>query len=101
MANSISGRALAGTVLALTGAATASVTAGPTGLYSFTGLAAGAYTITPSKPGIAFTPAASLQTIIASDITGVNFLGSSVGSQGSTYTIQNVIDRIMAMPDVE
>jgi len=101
MANSISGRALAGTVLALTGAATASVTAGPTGLYSFTGLAAGAYTITPSKPGIAFTPAASLQTIVASDITGVNFLGSSVGSQGSTYTIQNVIDRIMAMPDVE
>jgi hypothetical protein len=101
MANSISGRALAGTVLALTGTATASVTAGPTGLYSFTGLAAGPYTITPTKPGIVFTPTSSLQTIVATDITGVNFLGQSVGSQGSTYTIQDLIDRIVSLPDME
>ena len=101
MANSISGQALAGATITLSGTASAVTTAGPTGLYSFTGLAAGAYVIKPTKPGIKFTPASSNQTIVASDITGVNFLGQPVGSQGSTYTIQNIVDRVMSFADIE
>jgi hypothetical protein len=101
MANSISGKALAGSTISLTGTATATTTAGPTGLWSFSGLAAGPYTITPTKLGIKFTPALSNQTIVVTDITGVNFLGQPVGSQGSTYTIQNIVDRVYSFADIE
>src|SRR5260370_42064102 len=87
--------------LTQSGAIIATTTAGPTGLYSFTGLSAGTYVITPTRLGIAFTPASSQQIIVASNITGVNFLGTSVGSQGSTYTIQNVIDRIKGFAELE
>lgn len=101
MPNSISGRALAGATIDLTGAATAQTTAGPTGTYSLSGLANGVYVITPSKLGIKFTPTSSTQTIVGVDISGVSFLGSAVGSSDSTYTIQNVVDRVMAFGDIE
>ena len=101
MANSISGKALAGSTVVLTGTATASTTAGPTGAWSFTGLAAGAYVITPSKRGFVFTPSSSSQTIVATDISGLVFLGQPVGSQGSTYTLQNVVDRVKGFGDIE
>lgn len=103
MANSISGQALAGSTITLSqgGTIISTVTAGPTGLYSFTGLSAGTYIVTPSRPGIAFVPVSSQQTIVASNITGVNFLGTSVGSQGSTYTVQNVADRVKGFADLE
>jgi len=101
MANSISGQALAGATITLSGAASATTTANPLGQYSFSGLAAGAYVVTPTKTGIKFTPTSSNQTIVATDIIGVNFLGQSVGSQGSTYTIQNIIDRVQSFGDIE
>jgi hypothetical protein len=98
---SISGQALAGSTMTLTGTASATTTAGPTGLYSFTGLANGPYTITPSRIGITFTPASSAQTVASANIAGVNFLGQSVGSAGSTYTIQNIVDRVSSLGDIE
>ena len=101
MSNSISGQALAGATITLSGAASAVTTAGPTGLYSFAGLNAGPYTITPSKLGIRFTPTSTNVTIVATNIVGVNFLGQPVGSQGSTYTIQNIIDRVVSFGDIE
>jgi|SRR5579859_876783 len=101
MANQISGKALAGATMVLSGAASAITTAGPTGSYAFTGLAAGVYTVTPSKPGIVFSPASQNATIVASDIVLNPFLGTSVGSQGSTYTIQNIVDRVQGFADIE
>lgn len=101
MSNTISGKALAGALMTLSGTASATTTAGPTGLYSFPGLAAGAYVVTPSKIGIQFVPAFQNETIVASDITGVNFLGTSVGSAGSTYTIQNEVDRVQSFGEIE
>ncbi len=98
---SISGQALAGSTMTLTGAASASVTAGPTGLYSFTNLAPGAYTVTPSRPGIAFNVPFQNLNLTSANLTGVNFYGTSVGSQGSTYKIQDVINRVMAFGDIE
>lgn len=94
---------MAGSTMTLTlaGATIATTTAGPTGVYSFTGLSAGTYLITPTRIGIAFTPASSQQTIVATNITGVNFLGTSVGAQGSTYTIQNVVDRVKGFAELE
>ena len=104
---SISGQALAGALITVTnpgaaaGVVVATGTAGPTGLYSIAGLAAGNYVVTPTRPGIIFVPLNSPQTIVASNITGVNFLGTSVGSQGSTYTIQNLIDRTKSISGIE
>jgi len=101
MANSISGQALAGATITLSGAAAAVTTAGPTGLYSFTGLAAGSYVVTPTKLGIKFTPVSTNVVIVATNIVGINNLGQPVGTQGSTYTIQNIIDRVVSFGDVE
>lgn len=101
MANQISGKALAGSTMVLSGAASATTTAGPTGSYAFTGLAAGAYVVAASKPGIVFTPVTQNATIVASDIVLSPFLGTSVGSQGSTYTIQNIVDRVQGFADLE
>lgn len=101
MANSISGKALAGATILLSGATTATTTAAPNGTYSFSGLAAGAYVVTPVKTGIKFVPASANETIVATDISGVNFLGTPVGTQGSTYTLQNVVDRVMSFADIE
>ncbi len=103
MANAISGQALAGTTLILSqaGVMVASVIAGPTGAYSFSGLAAGVYVVTPTKQAIIFTPTNATETIVATDITGVNFYGNSVGSAGSTYTVRNVLDKVIPFADIE
>jgi hypothetical protein len=56
-----------------TGTASGSVTADSSGDYSIPLLAAGSYTITPSKTGKTFSPTSTPETVVASDITGVNF----------------------------
>src|SRR5579859_3017461 len=98
MANSISGQASAAALITLSGAAAATTFAGPTGLYSFTGLAAGTYTITPSKTGLAFSPASKNATIVATDITGINFLATSANVAGSNNTLRNSVDRVIMHP---
>lgn len=45
------------------------------GNYSFTNLAAGTYTITPSKPGVSFTPASLTATVPPNQI-GQNFIAT-------------------------
>ncbi len=64
ISGTISGSAGSGATVKLTGAATATVTANSSGVYSFTGLANGSYTVTPSKFLRAFTP--SQQTVTVS-----------------------------------
>jgi len=59
-------------------AASATTTADASGNYSFTGLANGSYTVTPSKAGFTFTPASQAVTINGANQTGVNFTASAV-----------------------
>lgn len=101
MANSISGKAAAGALITLSGAASATTFANLQGNYIFSGLAAGAYVITPFSQNLKFSPAFSNQTIVATDITGVNFLAQSAGQAGSTFTVQNVLDRVRTFPLLE
>jgi len=78
----------AGTTLALSGPMTASVTADLSGNYTFSGLADGVYTVTPSKSGFTFTP--PNQTVIISggvSSPGVNFTIQSI----PTYTLSGTI----------
>jgi inhibitor of cysteine peptidase len=64
---------LPGVTMTLSGAGAATATTDASGNYTFSGLANGIYTITPSKTGYTFTPASSLQTVSGANISGVNF----------------------------
>ncbi len=80
MSNTISGNAgVAGAAIALTGAATASTTSAADGTYSFAGLSAGAYVVTPTLAGVTFTPAFLDETLSGSDITDANFVAQATG----------------------
>jgi hypothetical protein len=63
----------AGTTVGLSGAATANVTADSSGNYSFSGLANGTYTVTPSRSGATFTPTSQSVTINGASVAAVNF----------------------------
>jgi hypothetical protein len=64
----------------LGGAASATVTADGSGNFSFTGLANGNYTVTPSRSGYTFSPASQSVTVNGANVTSVNFTGTSSGS---------------------
>jgi uncharacterized protein (TIGR03437 family) len=74
-----------GATVTLTGAASASTTANSSGSYTFSGLANGAYTVTPSKSGYSFTPVNSAVTINGANQT-VNFTAAA-----QTWTISGTI----------
>ena len=65
-----------GATVKLSGAATATTTANTAGTFTFTGLANGAYTVTPSHAGFTFAPASVNATVNGANITGVNFAGT-------------------------
>ena len=78
-----------GATVALTGSASAVVTADSTGNYSFTGLASGSYTITPSKSGYTFTPASLQTTVSGASVSLIKFTATSSSGQsacGDTLT---------------
>jgi hypothetical protein len=79
------GAPLSGVKVTLTGAASKSVTTGTNGAYSFTALAAGGYTVTPSKTGLAFcTASAALPKLRGNAVE--DFSGSSGGCQAPVHT---------------
>lgn len=76
----------AGTVVTLSGAASASTTADAAGNYNFVNLAPGTYTVTPSASGTVFTPASQTVTLGSAHALGVNFTASAV-----TYSISGTV----------
>ncbi len=79
------GTPLSGVKLTLSGSAAKSYTTGTNGAYGFTGLAAGAYTITPSKTGLLFcAPSADLPKLRVNAVE--DFSGSAGGCQAPTYS---------------
>jgi hypothetical protein len=69
------GTPLAGVTMKLSGAATATTSTDNNGNYSFTGLANGSYTITPSKSGYKFSPKSKTVKVNNKSVTNVNFKG--------------------------
>jgi len=78
LSGTISGSAGNGATLTLGGAASATTTANTSGNYSFSGLGNGTYSVTPSKIGYAFSPAAQSETINSANVSNVNFTGNAV-----------------------
>ncbi|HZU21582.1 MAG TPA: DUF4082 domain-containing protein, partial [Terriglobales bacterium] len=66
-----------GASVALSGAATASTTADSSGNYSFSNLANGSYTVTPTKSGYTVNPASQNVTISNANAASVNFTATS------------------------
>ncbi len=98
-----------GAKVMLSGAASTSTTALSDGNYSFGGLPAGNYTITPTKSGYRFSPASQNETISVGNVAGVNFTGSSTnpttfsisgtispaaGASGATVTLSGTISAV-------
>jgi hypothetical protein len=79
-----------GSVMTLSGAASATTTPNASGIYSFTGLTNGNYTVTPGNPGYSFTPASEAVTINDANVTAVNFSATGTGT-APTYSISGTI----------
>ena len=73
----------AGATITLSGASSANAVADVNGNYSFTGLANGSYTVTPSKAGYIFGPVNQPVTLNGANQTGVNFTAQSLTSSWS------------------
>lgn len=84
------GVALPGVSVALTGLASASTATDSSGTFNFTGLANGAYTLTPSLGGYTFTPAATPFTVSSSNATGLNFTAALL-----TYPSTDLVNSYM------
>jgi hypothetical protein len=72
-----------GVTITLSGAASAATTTDGSGNYSFSGLANGAYTITPSKAGLTFSPSSANATVNGANVTGVNFSVATYSLSGT------------------
>lgn len=86
--------AISSVTVNLTGAASKSTTTNTSGNYSFTGLANGSYTVTPSKSGCTFSPTSTNITINGANQTA-NFTGTCTSgdtqlSNGVALSNQNV-----------
>src|SRR5581483_1559516 len=91
---SISGSA--GTSGATVTAGSSSATSDASNNYSIANLAAGTYTVTPSKSGCTFSPASASVTITSANVTGINFtatctaptftISGNAGTSGATIT---------------
>jgi hypothetical protein len=79
------GGPLAGVTMTLSGAATGTTTTDSNGNYTFSNLANGNYTVTPSMTGYTFSPASRTVTISGANVTGQNFTGTPTG--GGTFSI--------------
>ncbi|MGB7583834.1 MAG: carboxypeptidase-like regulatory domain-containing protein, partial [Terriglobales bacterium] len=96
-----------GVTLTLSGTAKATATVNSSGNYSFSGLANGSYTITPSKSGFVFAPSKQTITVSSADVAGMDFGSAPAqlwsiqgtvtpagGSGGATVTLSGASDAI-------
>ena len=96
----ISGSAgIAGATVALSGAATTSVTADASANYTFTNVANGSYTVTPSKTGYSFTPANKAVAVNSANVTGVTFTATATATTTLSIWSNSVVPGTPSDPD--
>jgi trimeric autotransporter adhesin len=78
ISGTVSGAVTSGVTMTLSGAASATTTTATGGTYTFSGLNAGSYTVTPSLSGYTFSPASSAVTVSSANVTGINFTSTAV-----------------------
>jgi subtilisin family serine protease len=77
ISGAVSGAIADGVTINLSGAKTASTSTAGGGNYSFTGLASGSYTVTPSKSGYTFSPVNRSVSVTSANVTGQNFTSTA------------------------
>ena len=77
ISGTVSGDVQAGVTITLTGDNTGSAITDGSGNYSFNGLAAGSYTVTPSLAGYVFSPASTPVTISDANVSDIDFTAAS------------------------
>lgn len=65
-----------------------SVTANASGVYTFTGVANGSYTVTPTKTGFTFSPGSQPVTVNNTNVTGVNFTSAQNAGAGLAIDVK-------------
>jgi alpha-tubulin suppressor-like RCC1 family protein len=83
----LNGAGLFGVKVTIMGNGSSSMITDSNGNYSFSGVASGSYTITPSMTGYNFDHSSISVTVIDKDITGNNFTASFSLAAGSVWTI--------------
>ena len=78
ISGTVSGDTASGVTMNLTGDASASTTTDSSGNYTFSGLADGSYTVTPSESGYTFSPSSIDVTISGANQSGKNFTSSAI-----------------------
>jgi subtilisin family serine protease len=78
---------IAGVTMTLTGGATA--TTNSSGIYQFSGLSNGTYTVTPTPAGYTFDPTSRTVPVSGGNVTGQDFAGTPAG--GTTYSISGTV----------
>jgi len=86
ISGTVSGAATSGVTITLSGDNSGSVITGAGGTYSFPGLLAGNYTVTPSLSGYSFSPTSTPVTLVAADSTGNDFTATLI-----TYNISGTV----------
>lgn len=87
ISGTISGAVVQGVTLTLTGGAT-TITAS-NGSYSFTGLANGSHTVTPSLTGYTFNPASSTINVSGANVSGTDFTATINATP--TYAVSGTV----------
>jgi beta-glucanase (GH16 family) len=70
----------AGSIVTLSGAASAATTADKSGNYSFTVASSGSFTVTPSSTSAAFSPASQSVTVAGANVSAVNFTATATSN---------------------
>ncbi len=78
ISGTVSGDVAADVAVSITGSATASTTTDAAGNYAFSGLADGAYVVTPMKSGYTFLPASRTVAVMGGNASGSDFAASAV-----------------------
>lgn len=78
-----------GATITLSGTASATTSANSSGAFTFTGLANGTYTLTPSRTGYTFSPTSQNVTVNGATVTGLNFTATQ--QVNPTYSISGTI----------
>jgi hypothetical protein len=86
IAGTVSGDAVSGVTLTLTGYGSGTTVSDSSGAFSFTSLENGTYTVTPSLSGYTFSPASSTVTISGEYVSGVSFTATK-----KTYSLSGTV----------
>ncbi|MDO8445551.1 MAG: carboxypeptidase-like regulatory domain-containing protein [Deltaproteobacteria bacterium] len=84
-----SNAAISGVTVALTGTSSGSTTTDSSGNYTFSGLADGSYTVTPSMTDYTFDPSSTAVTVSGANVTGQNFVGSTT-SDSTPWSVSTI-----------